>query len=62
MQLKKVLLVSVVSLIKAGADVNIKRLDGNTALMRAVDAGYKDCASVLIKSGGRCETLELILR
>ena len=31
--------------------MNVRRLDGKTALLRAVYGGYEECASMIIKAG-----------
>ena len=38
-------------LIEAGANVNIRNIDGNTALMKEVEAGYEWAVTLLIEAG-----------
>ena len=38
-------------LVKAGADVNLKNKDGDTALILAADGNHVDCVDLLLKTG-----------
>ena len=40
-------------LIKAGADVNVKNDDGDTALMRAEEKGHDEIVKILKAAGAR---------
>ena len=47
-------------LLKKGANINKRTVDGHTALMLSSQAGYKDLTDLLLVSGADYELLSLL--